>query len=287
MPEDWIMLIVLGMLMGCAIVAQLRLHYVYIMEDVGNGLIPMPPTFMEDVPKALYGVFAQGLLGTIGIYAVKLSFLLFFYRLGNQITSYLIFWWCVALITLASFGVNMGLLEYKCMLSGLEVIFFECTSKADIAREWRNMIIYCTLDAFTDVLSMSNSSIPWRPLNTANAHFTHPVLCLPITILWNIRLSMRKRLLLCAVFGLTLFTVAVTIIRGTIHQGRIASDFTQSMNIGWVWFWLSIEFITGSFSWCFPWLLIHSTFADDVHDSIYHRVSGLIPHALRTQREVL
>ncbi|KAK4171532.1 hypothetical protein QBC36DRAFT_199132 [Triangularia setosa] len=220
------MLVVLGMVMGTAINAQLRLHYVYIMEDVGNGLIPMPPTFMEDVPRALHGVFAQGLLGTIGIYAVKLSFLLFFYRLGNQITFYLIFWWCVALITLISFGVNMGLLEYKCMLSGLEVIFFECTSKADIRREWRNMIIYCTLDAFTDVL----------------------ILCLPITILWNIRLTMYKRLLLCAVFGLTLFTVAVTIIRGTIHQGRIASDFTQSMNIGWVWFWLSIEFFTGSFS---------------------------------------
>ncbi|KAK0736792.1 hypothetical protein B0T21DRAFT_289165 [Apiosordaria backusii] len=220
------MLIVLGMILASAIVAQLRLHYVYMMEDVGNGLIPMPPTFMEDVPKALLGVFAQGLLGSIGVYAVKLSFLLFFYRLGNQITSYLVFWWCVALVTLASFGVTMGLLEYKCMLSGLEVIFFECTSKTDIAREWRNMIIYCTLDAFSDVL----------------------ILCLPIALLWNIRLTMRKRLLLSAVFSLTLFTVAVTIIRGTIHHGRIASDFTQSMNIGWVWFWLSVEFFTGSFS---------------------------------------
>jgi hypothetical protein len=41
-----------------------------------------------------------------------------------------------------------------------------------------------------------------------------------------------------------MFTVAVTIIRGTIQHGRIATDFTQSQNIAWVYFWISIEFIT-------------------------------------------
>ncbi len=40
-----------------------------------------------------------------------------------------------------------------------------------------------------------------------------------------------------------MFTVAVTpIIRGTIQHARIATDFTQSQNIGWVYFWISIEF---------------------------------------------
>lgn len=56
---------------------------------------------------------------------------------------------------------------------------------------------------------------------------------------------MRKKLVLAAIFSLTLFTVAVTIIRGTIHTGRIATDGTQAQNIAWVWFWLSIEFISG------------------------------------------
>ncbi len=48
---------------------------------------------------------------------------------------------------------------------------------------------------------------------------------------------------------MTMFTVAVTIIRGTIQHGRIATDFTQSQNIGWVYFWISVEFVTGRFSW--------------------------------------
>lgn len=66
---------------------------------------------------------------------------------------------------------------------------------------------------------------------------------------------MRKKLVLAAIFSLTLFTVAVTIIRGTIHTGRIATDGTQAQNIAWVWFWLSIEFISGNSSPTSPTLV--------------------------------
>lgn len=37
----------------------------------------------------------------------------------------------------------------------------------------------------------------------------------------------------------------MAIIRGTISYGRIASDYTQSQNISWVWFWFQLEFIVG------------------------------------------
>jgi hypothetical protein len=73
----------------------------------------------------------------------------------------------------------------------------------------------------------------------------NPVLCLPIVILWKVRLNLRKKLILAGIFSLTLFTVAVTIIRGTIHTGKVATDGSQTQNIAWAWFWLSIEFITG------------------------------------------
>lgn len=147
------MLGVLVLALGSAIVSQLRLHFVYIVDDVGNGVIPMPPTFLEDVPKAFTGVFSLMVLCTVGIYAVKLNFLLFFRRLGGQITEYTILWWIVTLATIVCFGATFGVFEYKCTLSDNNVIFFVCSSKTEIARSWRNMIISCTLDAFTDVLS--------------------------------------------------------------------------------------------------------------------------------------
>ncbi|KAK4206356.1 hypothetical protein QBC37DRAFT_300964 [Rhypophila decipiens] len=221
--EDYLILFVLGIILGCAIVGQIRLHYVYTMEDVGNGLTTViPPTFFEDIPKALIAVFSEAVMCTVGIYAVKLNFLLFFHRLGGQIQQYLIFWWVVLVITVGCFATTVALFEYKCTLSDIIVIVTECTSKTDIAREWRNVILTCSLDAFTDVL----------------------ILCFPISILWGVRVPMRKKIILGCVFSLTIFTVIVTIIRGTIQNGRIASDFTQSQNIGWVWFWMVIELVT-------------------------------------------
>jgi hypothetical protein len=51
--------------------------------------------------------------------------------------------------------------------------------------------------------------------------------------------------MLAGIFSLTLLTVAVTIIRGTIQAGKGSQTGPKTQNIGWAWFWLSIEFITG------------------------------------------
>ncbi|KAK3324472.1 hypothetical protein B0T19DRAFT_231217 [Cercophora scortea] len=222
--EDYLMLFVVCIQLASALVSQLRLDSVYIMEDVGNGSTPMPATFMEDVPNAMVAIFSQSVMCSVGIYAVKMNFLLFFRRLGAHITPYVIVWWVVTVTTIGCFGVTLAFLEYKCTLSGLDVIFFECTSKDNIAREWRNTIMCCSLDAFTDVLSKF-SAFP-------SAFFGAYVCPCGRKSSWR------------AFFSLTIFTVIVTIIRGTIQNGRIASDFSQSLNVGWVWFWMVIEFIT-------------------------------------------
>jgi hypothetical protein len=65
----------------------------------------------------------------------------------------------------------------------------------------------------------------------------------PVAILWKVRISLRKKFYLSGLFLLSIFTVAMAIIRGTISYGRIASDYTQSQNISWIWFWLQFEFI--------------------------------------------
>ena len=87
--------------------------------------------------------------------------------------------------------------------------------------------------------------------------------------------------MLSAIFCLTLFTVAVTIIRGAVHNEQVAEDFSD-----WVWFWLSIEFISGSspLLWC-PDL---KTVVDSPEScSIHHHLSYLFPHALCQKRKVV
>jgi hypothetical protein len=55
------------------------------------------------------------LLSYFGIWSIKLDFLLFFKRPGTQITTYLVFWWAVLFVTMASGAVNLGLYQYQCV----------------------------------------------------------------------------------------------------------------------------------------------------------------------------
>jgi len=52
-------------------------------------------------------------------------------------------------------------------------------------------------------------------------------------------------MVLAGVFSLTVFTIIVTVLRGTIYFGSLKADFTQPHNTTWVWFWFSMEIFTG------------------------------------------
>jgi hypothetical protein len=64
-------------------------------------------------------------------------------------------------------------------------------------------------------------------------------------------LGLRKKLALSGIFGLVAFTIAVTIIRGSIFGGvyqSISEDNMKQMNVTWIWFWFNIEFDVGTYS---------------------------------------
>ncbi|KAL1841245.1 hypothetical protein VTJ49DRAFT_7313 [Mycothermus thermophilus] len=263
LPEDWIMLLALLIMGAASIWAQLRLQWVYLLEDVFNRVVPMPKTFLDhDIYMALHGILVQGILGYTGVHAVKLSFLLFFRRLGGGLLEYNIFWWIVAVFTLGSYIVCMATIDYPCMTGSLETLFLHCNNLEKSAMQWRMMIAYCTIDVVSDIL----------------------ILCLPIAILWRVRLTLRKKLLLGAIFSLTLLTVAVTIIRGTIHTGKVSEDGSQTQNIAWTWFWLSIQFITAYIIAClvsFRMLFVHNE--RNAHAAAYQQQKAALAAAAALQ----
>lgn len=71
------------------------------------------------------------------------------------------------------------------------------------------------------------------------------VLSFPISILWSVNISIRKKLILGGIFGLVGFTIAVTIVRGSIFGGvykSINADGGSELNVSWIWFWLYVEY---------------------------------------------
>ena len=61
---------------------------------------------------------------------------------------------------------------------------------------------------------------------------------------------MRQKIFLSGMFSLVAFTIAVTIVRGTIFAGLYRPDASaqKKSNIAWIWFWDSLEYMVGELS---------------------------------------
>ena len=75
---------------------------------------------------------------------------------------------------------------------------------------------------------------------------TSIVILFPILIVWNTRLNWRQKLVLSGVFLLVGFTIAVTIVRGSIFGGvykAVKQSDRQVIDSSWMLFWWYIEFV--------------------------------------------
>lgn len=238
--EDWLMVAALACHLAVAVLGQLYLVDMYALISAEHGG-PVGSDFFSD---ALHGLKAFGtmcLLSITGIWLIKLNFLLFFYRLGHQIRVYRILWWAVLIFTVGCGAGCYGLVQYPCMFGDVETVFVKCGSAPYNRQSYIHVIMTAVLDIVSD--------------------FT--ILCFPIFILWNVKISLHKKLVLTAVFGLVGLTIAVTIVRASIFSPQykaINGGSTEEVNICWVIFWFYVEFTVAFIIACivsFRTLFIH------------------------------
>ena len=87
---------------------------------------PAPPTFVNDEQTFLRGSVAVIVLFYSSLWTVKLSFLIFFRRLGLGVNRQKQLWWCVLAITVASYFCCIGTIEYNCLVPSFAKIASEC-----------------------------------------------------------------------------------------------------------------------------------------------------------------
>ncbi|KAK7993721.1 hypothetical protein PG989_007102 [Apiospora arundinis] len=224
--EDYLILVALLMHNVSAILIQIYVPLVYDLEKVQNGdMSVIGPDFFENSRKAFNVVGANLLLSIVGVFLVKLNFMLFFRRLGERIKYFVILWWIVLLFAVAGTIAQIGMLLYKCFFGSVSYIFGQCSSTENAARSALNAIFSSVIDAVSDFL----------------------IVALPIIILWRSRLTMRKKLILMGVFGLVFITIAVTIVRGSIFHkvyntpaSPTGSQEFQSLTFTWFWFYCEL-----------------------------------------------
>lgn len=148
------MLLSLGCHLSIAVIGQLFLVYMYEVTAVDNGA-PMGPDFPT---HALRGVGAYGvilILSVSGIWLIKLNFLLFFYRLGNQVTVYRIVWWICFVFNIGCGAGCFGILQYPCMFGSVETIFVRCATASALRDTYVCAIMTAVLDVVSDFASES------------------------------------------------------------------------------------------------------------------------------------
>jgi hypothetical protein len=72
------------------------------------------------------------------------------------------------------------------------------------------------------------------------------VICFPISILCQTRISLRQKVILSSIFCLVGFTIAVTIVRGSIFGGvykELDKMDRKVLDTAWCLFWFYIEFM--------------------------------------------
>lgn len=220
--EDWFMAGALATYIPVAVLVHIFLPGFYNMVHAVDGTYVPGPTFLDDMAKSLRLAGVGVILTNIGLWLIKASFLVLFYRLGYKIRSYLYMWWVFTVIIVACGAANIALSDYVCVFGDIKTIISTCSQKSSAQRVFVTGIAATTLDIVTDLL----------------------LIAFPVWILARTTLSLRQKIVFSAVFCLVGLTVATTIVRG-IFSKIIAQHpaYAVEEEIAWP-FWFLVEYTT-------------------------------------------
>ncbi|KAK7752337.1 hypothetical protein SLS62_005673 [Diatrype stigma] len=182
----WIGIGSMAILISVAAVLQRFLGDIYLMMHVENGQAIPGPDFPVRMAAGLRADGVVLILDTVGIWLIKLNFLVFFYRLGHQIKAYLIAWWISLVVVISCLAVLLGVIPYSCSFGTLEHIVVECASESSVKYIYTAYRVSISIDVLSDAIT------------------------------WKTKINLRQKLILTSVFLLIVFNIAFTIVRGSI-----------------------------------------------------------------------
>lgn len=145
------MLLALTIFLISAIISTLFLHNVYNLGHLAAGTFIPGPTFDMDTLQALRAFAVVSILIYVGLWIIKINFLVFFYRLGHQLPKFRIFWWIVLFVVIATGAAQIGIIKYNCLVTD-NILTPTSTSDCGLAdTKWR-FGVSVALDILTDVL---------------------------------------------------------------------------------------------------------------------------------------
>lgn len=131
-----------------------KFMYKFILVTSGQ-VWPPPQNFIHDTERYYKGSMVVLVLFYTSLWSVKISFLLFFKRLAQDLTALRIQWWVIFVFTILSYLACFADTQYWCLVAPLPKIFEKCSTDSAIYWTLFTLKFNCAMDVVTDCLSIS------------------------------------------------------------------------------------------------------------------------------------
>ena len=203
--------------------------------NVSTGLETPRADFASVSESYSKSIVAVLILFYSSLWSIKISFLLFFRRLGQNVRHQEFLWWPVFGFTLATYFACIGATHYSCLVRSIEYIATECSKPSAISSQNVFLKLNCAWDVLTDFGSES-IELPWDVVNISI------VMLIPITMLWGVQMKWKRKFALAGIFSLVIITMVFAIIRTAV----VASTKTHHLfDSSWLYMWSAIEVSVG------------------------------------------
>ena len=154
--EDGLVLFALLLALASAILWQIFANDMFDLMAVSSGHKTPTPAFVDNSEAYFKASVAVIAFFYSTLWAIKVSFLLFFKRLTKNVRHQQLLWWSVSGFTIATYFVCIGTIQYPCLVVPLQQIMTKCTQNAAVNFQQKTLKLNCVWDVLTDFLSLQS-----------------------------------------------------------------------------------------------------------------------------------
>ena len=136
-----------------AILWQVYARDMYYVINVSVGSETPDANFSSTAENYFRHTAAVLTLFYSSLWSIKISFLLFFRRLGNHVRHQRLLWWPVFSFTLLTYGACIGRTAYRCLIGSFMYVATECTTPSSVSSQQVTLKLNCAWDVLSDFAS--------------------------------------------------------------------------------------------------------------------------------------
>ena len=124
-----------------------------VVDALSEGITDSFTDIIYHVGRFQMASTASYVLQALCLWSVKASFLAFFRKLGNNVPHQRPIWWGAVLFNIASFGIWVGTVIWKCVAVPVDVAIATCNNSTVAAFSQASIEVETAFDVLSDVAS--------------------------------------------------------------------------------------------------------------------------------------